>query len=260
MMNTTVSTDEDENLYSRGEAIVLAWIPRLTGTLSAIGSAAIIYMILSNWEKKIAKPSHRLMLSMSILDVIQSLAFIISSTAIPETPNNPGTIGTDNTCIAQGFFMVVGLGVPMLNTSLNIMYLLLIRYRVNKQRFAATVEPFMHISSIVVPLVIATISVASDLIVPGPSTCYVSFEHNKILVVIGSLIGACFLISSYSLALVCLFIIRQIDRMKKYSYGSNQTRSMMTEKRETIIQVCLYTFAFLLTFSMPTILVIASSL
>jgi len=242
----------------RHETIVLTWIPRLTGTLSILGSLSIMYMILSDSERKLAKPNHRLMLSLCIFDVIQSIAYATTTLALPTETNVYGAMGTDNTCRAQGFFILIGLSVPMFNASLNIFYLLTICYRVNQQQFAATVEPFLHIFSSIIPLIIAIISVSSDSIGPGPNACYIEFATPlpKVLFVVASLLSICFLISVYSMTSICTYVVRQSNKAKKYSYGSEQTKRRESEKKETVIQALLYTLAFLLTFSSPVIILL----
>merc|ERR1740139_1178214 len=120
-----------------------------------IASLLLIYMIISDRKRKLAKPFHRLVLLMSIFDVFQSLAIVISVAAFPQESNIHGAHGNARTCTAQGFFMVLGFAVPLYNSSLNIFYVLTIRYNFSPKRFAKF-EPVLHTIAILIPLALAT--------------------------------------------------------------------------------------------------------
>lgn len=54
-------------------------IPRVTGSLSIISSGLIIFMMVIDRKWKLTKPNHRILLLMSIFDVISSIAHVMSS-------------------------------------------------------------------------------------------------------------------------------------------------------------------------------------
>jgi len=148
------------------QCMVVSWIPHFTGTLSFIGSSSIIYMILSDRENKLAKSKHRLMLSMCIFDVLSSSALATSTWAFPRESLFYGSIGNMTTCKIQYFFATLGLAVPMYNASLCLLYLFTIRYRLHQRHFATKFEPYLQAASILLPLTIAIVPVATDDISP----------------------------------------------------------------------------------------------
>jgi len=112
--------------------ILMAWIPRVTGLLSLIGSCLIIRDVAKN--KKLRKSTlHQLVGSMSVFDAFGSLAFILSTLPIPvEQFGSPtgvyGAMGNEHTCRAQGFFVQLGYTGALYNMVLSIYYLLIIRF------------------------------------------------------------------------------------------------------------------------------------
>jgi len=239
----------------RSQMIVISWIPRLTSSLSCLGSLAIIYMILIDRKHKLAKPKNRLMLSMSIFDILHSAAYAVTTLAYPRESMIYGAIGNGRTCTAQGFFLLLGLAVPMYNASLSLMYTLTIRYRMRPLHFAHNIEPFCHTLSVLVPLVIATLSSIMDDIRWGTMApvCFISLASPMKwpLVVV---VPLCFLVNICSMVLICSHVIAQSNKMKKYSYGVAQNQRRESEKRKTVEQALLYMLAFFVTFVFPSII------
>ena len=135
--------------------VVISVIPHFTGTLSLIGSSAIIYMILSDREKKLNIPKHRLMLAISVYDVFQSFALAMSTLPYPKESIDDypyGAIGNMTTCQIQYFFVTLGLAVPIYNAFLCLFYYLIINHRWRPEHFATKIEPFMHIAACLLQL------------------------------------------------------------------------------------------------------------
>jgi len=233
-------------LWSERQWPAISWIPHVTGSFSILGSAAIIYMILSDWEKKLAKPSHRLMLSMSFFDVLQSAALAMSTLAFPKETLVYGSIGSMQTCKAQYFFYSLGLAVPMYNASLCLLYLLTIRYRLHQRRFSKKVEPFLHISSVLIPLSIAIVPIVMDDVVPGEGYCVMSLE-SPVLIPGQIIAGSSFFVCLYSMVSISCFVNAQSNKMRRYSYG-RAMRHRESERRATIRRAIFYTLAFVITF------------
>merc|ERR1719491_1836319 len=119
--------------------VLLSLIPHFTGSLSVLGSSAIIYMVLSDRENKLLIPKHRLMLAMSVYDVIQSLALAMSTLPFPKEFDTY-SYGNMTTCKIQYFFVAVGLAVPMYNASLCLLYYLTIQHRWPSKHFGTKIE------------------------------------------------------------------------------------------------------------------------
>jgi len=229
-----------------------AWIARITASFSTVGSFFIIYMIISNRKTKLVRPYHRIMLLMSIFDMLQSIAMSVTVAAIPRELSIDGAKGDAGTCKAQGFFIVLGLAVPLYNSCLNIYYVSTIRYRITSQRFAKF-EPILHTVAVLGPLFMAILFTARDNMVPFHILCV---GRGKVAVFIIPLVLAfCFLICTASLICICWTVISQASNMKKYtSIGRRSSTSAKNsrvekDKNETIKQASLYFLAFLLTYT-----------
>ena len=109
----------------------LAWIPRVTGLASLVGSLWIITDIIRDRSKH-GLVFNQLMVEISIFDCFSSVAWIFSTAPIPKYENGEptgvyGAIGNSATCTVQGFFVQFGLiGSLSVNVILTLYYLLVI--------------------------------------------------------------------------------------------------------------------------------------
>jgi len=237
--------------------LIIISISRFTSALSIIGSSSIVYIILSNRKTKLLRPYHRLMLMMSIFDIIQSLAMLIGAAAIPRESNIYGAKGNQRTCNVQGFFMMLGFTVPFYNSCLHIFYVLTILYGISAHRFAKF-EPALHAISILVPLSFAVFFTDGGYMAPRGPACM----PRGVLPVftICTIITLCFLICIMSMVSICWKVISRAMKMREYTnFGkkNSQRRSSQSrvneDKTQTIIQALLYMSAFMLTYSVPYI-------
>jgi len=227
---------------------VIPWLARIAPTLSIIGSASIVYMILSDRQRKLQNPKHRLMLMMSSFDILSSTALFISKWAV----------GNSVSCTAQGICLWLGTAVPSYNSSLNLYYLLTIKYSMSQPRFSTQIEPLLHVISIAVPLAAAiTFAVIGDIMPRGLLICFTGSTRGSILVISG--ISFHFLFCIFSMLSICWSVKRRASRMEIYRFRRTTTnppknrRSMSTrrerlEEMETVKQAILYTSAFFITY------------
>jgi len=244
------------NEMNTTQKIIVSWIPRLTSGVSFLGSSSIVYMILSDRKRKLKKSNHRLMLSLSIFDCLGSAAYAMTTLAFPSESDAYGAMGNSSTCTIQGFFLTLAAAVPLYNASLTLFYLFTIRHSMHHAKFSSTIEPFLHIISILVPLVIAITAASMGIMVPFKTVCSISFDNptaQTLNWILTGLIASCALICFFSMASICHFVIRQSRRMRQYSPGPNQMRRRDRETSETVMQALLYTTAFLITFLFPAI-------
>lgn len=112
---------------------VLAWVPRVSGFLSMIGSAYILRDVYRSHRRnpRLVKTYHWLVLGMSIFDISSSLAWMFSTWPIPKEDDDRGASGVygaqgnEATCKAQGFFLQLGfVGSTAFNASLTIFFVL----------------------------------------------------------------------------------------------------------------------------------------
>jgi hypothetical protein len=141
----------------------LAWVPRVTGCLSLIGSLLIIYNVTTS-PKKRKSFYHQLVSTMSVFDVFGSLAWIVSTA--PEPKYEPdiassdvptgiyGAIGTPASCTAQGFFFQLGYTGIFYNMVLTMYYVLVIKYGMRERRLFQ-LRWFFHVPVLVAGLGLA---------------------------------------------------------------------------------------------------------
>jgi hypothetical protein len=92
---------------------VLAIMPKISATLSMAGSVWIITEVATHKVKR-QQVYHRILLAMSIYDILESMWNFASTWPIPEgTENIHNPLGNTATCTAQGFFLQFGLAIPM---------------------------------------------------------------------------------------------------------------------------------------------------
>lgn len=227
---------------------IVYWIPRFTGILSILGSSAIIFIIFSDRKRKLSRPKNRLMLLMSFFDVSQSASMALSSLPYAREKGIYGARGNEATCSVQKFFFLLGMAVPLYNASLNLLYLLMIRYDMNPKEFSAKIEPFLHLVSIFLPFSAAIRSVVNS---NSTNRC-LSADASPVTPETGSaimftaLISFCFFFTLLSMISISRSVISLENNMRGYIYNSS-----MLQRRETVLQALLYSSAFFLTFIFP---------
>jgi hypothetical protein len=152
----------------------LSLLPFAPAILSILGSSTIIYMVVA--EKK-QTPYRRLLLGMSVCDILFSVTFPLQAFLLPrETSQRVWAVGSDASCSALGFFSQLSFSAMLYNGLLSHFFLLTIRFGWKEGRFAKIVEPLMHSIAIGFPLVTATVGAALGVyheVELGPG-CWVS--------------------------------------------------------------------------------------
>jgi hypothetical protein len=130
------------------QEVALAIVPKFTGGLSMLGSGYIAYEVISNPAKR-AKTYHRLVAVMSLVDVLSSFCYFLSTWPMPpgenkswKSPEHFLAAGNDATCTAQGFGIQLGVAIAFFNIVLSLHYLLVIKFHHNEASLRR-MEPFM---------------------------------------------------------------------------------------------------------------------
>ena len=154
-------------LYSKHQWLAMLWTPRVSSTLSVIGSMLVIFMICRGGKERIKKIHNRLLMGMSFMDILNSVALGLFSTPFPKQLSSIiyGASGSTATCTAQGFFITLGFSVPMYNCFLCLYYLAVIKYNV-KDDILEKYEIYAHAISILLPLAGSTVGAAFGVFRP----------------------------------------------------------------------------------------------
>ena len=114
--------------WSTKQQIVLAIVPKISSVFSLFGSGWILLEVLTDNDAKLPKrkhPYHRLLLGMSVYDILESIWNFASTWAIPEGTSGVWQArGTTATCTVQGFFLTLSVAVPIYNAFLSLYYVM----------------------------------------------------------------------------------------------------------------------------------------
>jgi len=147
-----------------------------TSFISILGSCAIIYMILRG-SKKLRLLHNRILVCMSIVDVLYSSALSFSTSPIPRGSRCTfGNIGNAQTCAAQGFFVTLGGSVPLYNAALSIHYMARICYKANEETIAKKFEVFMHATALIIPFGAGILGLVFNLFQSRLVFCWIADE------------------------------------------------------------------------------------
>mmetsp|Transcript_6044 Transcript_6044/g.12743 ORF Transcript_6044/g.12743 Transcript_6044/m.12743 type:complete len:776 (-) Transcript_6044:118-2445(-) len=111
----------------------LVWLPRCTAITSVIGSAIIIYEVMTN-EMKRKKMNNQMLAVLSTFDLFGSIAYALTSLPIPKDQHIQGAKGNNATCTAQGFFIQLNSTAGYINLSLAVYYLMVIKFGWSQDR------------------------------------------------------------------------------------------------------------------------------
>ena len=166
----------DNNLHwSRKSQILM----RIGSSMSIIGSATICFKIFhsDNLRDTLSKTKQRLLLGMSIMDILNSIAYAFAAYPIPEDApfayDVYGNKGNTTTCEAQGFFIQLGFSVPLYSCSLCIYFLLVIQFGKTNAYISKKFEPVMHMVAIFFPLLTSFLGLALDLYNSNNAFCWI---------------------------------------------------------------------------------------
>jgi hypothetical protein len=177
-MNSTTSTSsaggsakQQAMVFVTGAVVerrekVLAIMPRISGSLSMLGSALVAFHIVKKvWTKDGLLSYHYIILAMALVDFFSSFAYALGVTPMPpgpspkfQRPHRYGARGNEHTCAAQGFGIQFGITIILLNLLLSVHYLCVIRWRVREEQLRKWVGPGLAIVfaiglSLAVPLI-----------------------------------------------------------------------------------------------------------
>jgi len=133
-----------EEKYGDGKSTTI--LRSTMAIVSVIFSCCLIRMIMTS-KDRLSTTYHRLLLGMSVGDILFSLSQVTFGAISPSDMsymvwNARGNLAT---CTANGFFVVMGMMLTLFySCSLNIYYLILIKYNKSESYIRKKVEPFLH--------------------------------------------------------------------------------------------------------------------
>lgn len=99
--------------FQINQQVALALVPKITACLSTSGSFWIVVEVLADKSKR-GNVFHRLILGMSLIDLLGSFGHFASTWPIPYMAEDVvWALGNDNICAAQGVLIQISIASPM---------------------------------------------------------------------------------------------------------------------------------------------------
>lgn len=159
------------------QQIVLNIVPIPSAIISIVGSIAVIHVAKERQKVKRWTPYTRLLVAMSVCDIISSLSLGVAAFLRPrDTSYRIWAFGNDATCSFVAFVNQATTAGGWYQGMLSVYFLLTVRYGMKNAAIARRVEPLMHLLALGFP--IGTAIAGSVMGVYGEraagSSCYVS--------------------------------------------------------------------------------------
>jgi len=241
------------------------YLNAISSSLSVVGSCIIVFTILRGGWIKLCRLHNRLLLGISAIDVLYSIALGLSFIPSPRVDDCSFGKGNDITCTTQGFFLILGLAVPGYSTMLSVYYMATIVYSKTEEMLTQKFEPFMHAFAVLPSLICAAIGAKNMYFYSQTAQCWIEdpclsskecdgwdgFGKGGWLVIASSL----WIYINSSITCLCILnIYRTINgrakAMRTYEYAASGPPSRMDiAANESAKQGFLYMSAFLFTYS-----------
>ena len=144
-------------------------IGALGSTLSIVGSCIIIYLVFQRKgvTRDVEQIYHRIILGLSIMDIIVSVGSLLSPFLIRNDVNLPLGIGNARTCEMTGFFITFFVGSCLYNSCLSLYYVLTIKFGISNYTLSRKYEPWIHIILFIIPLAFSIAGIVTDAFNPN---------------------------------------------------------------------------------------------
>ena len=166
---TAMTLNEWNKHYTKLQVDAIAIAPVISGSISIIGSSLVVYMIYKRGNFK--KLYHRLMLPLSLFDILFSLGALLGPISVPKEVGTRWSMGTWATCKLTGFLIQLNFTVTCYNVSLLAFFLLTTRYKWTEYQISKRLELPMHIISTCLPISSCILGLVFDLYSPVPGGC-----------------------------------------------------------------------------------------
>ncbi len=213
-------------MFTESQILVLAIISKIVSSLSFLGSFYLIVRFYRN--RRLTKKSlyHRIILYISIVDIIGSVNFFIG----------PWVFKNDVACTIQGFIVEMYIAIPLWNIAhaVNVYMRVIKGWHADK---AKALEPLYHLFAWSIPIVGGSIGVYRQVYKPVSSWCWYSADSVDLR--FGTFYSWVFLAMFVSIAVALAVTLH----VKKKQEGSTKSKAYLAGKRQV-----LYSLAILLTF------------
>lgn len=198
MNNETSEALFHYSVFTEGQQIVLLVFGWISSILSLFGSISIIYLILKNNlhsrrgvigtkghyggltaaaknAAKLSTPSHqriggsiyhRILLGLSVSDIISSLAFVVQPIAMLDTLGYLLAAGTIRSCAGVAFVQRSYQSTVIYNAMLNLYFYMTVKKGKTEEQTSKLLEPYIHLVAVLIPLIIGAVSAGLKMLNP----------------------------------------------------------------------------------------------
>ncbi|GFH57076.1 hypothetical protein CTEN210_13552 [Chaetoceros tenuissimus] len=160
-------------MYSIAQQRSLIIAPIISGSLSMVSSAALLYSIVRS-QVKLWRVVRRIIVGFCVFDLFFSFGNALATFMAPKG-QALYAIGSIVTCEIQGFLICLGhLGSVFYNASLSIYYAATVRWSMSENDFKRKIEPWCHFISIVQPIIASVFLLAKQSLNFEGKICYIS--------------------------------------------------------------------------------------
>jgi len=206
--------------FSEFQQRALTIVPKATSLVSTVALVTFLRCVFVHRRENLQKMYHRLVIGMSIVDLIRSASFLVGTSFMPQHTGDEAhfdwAIGNNTTCALQGFINQIGLAVPLYGAALCIYAYLTIRNNFNSESIAS-VEKWLHGLSLSLSMILAIALVASDSATRSGSWCWLppfSLTENRAGSFV-SLFSAGLVLISFLIGIVMILFILITERKKQ---------------------------------------------
>lgn len=270
--NTNLDMNPPSIAQQRGMAY--AHIP--FAIISFFSSAYVIYYLLCKQRQKLKRLYHRLVLTMNFALLLFSAVWVWRPFAVPEgTPHFVAASGSIQTCSASGFMLLMfAFAVPIYYSSLSLQALVAMRHNFKEDNYR-WIEKYIHLFAWCFPCAIATVFVATENLNPVGSGCHVGkyppgCESNPDVscqrgedthgfdAILGLGIIALYFVFTPAVIATIYYQIGKTEKRINGSRGMNKMRESSRKQmmRSALVQLSVYLFSFMLTWVLPSILMV----
>jgi len=240
----------------------LTYTPTVTASLSLVGSSLTLLTI-HRTEKQKRKTYHRLMLGISVFDIIMSTGLALGPLPVPADTGLPGAHGNTATCTFQAMLLQLGTASIPYSVMLMVYFVLVIRYGLNNFTMLR-VEPILHLIPILYHLAIAVGGIAPQVYNSQGTLCWIAAsplgctddptvdcergeEYEELfglwLLVIPLMIWN--FLMMLALLIVAITVIRRYRKSNRFVFeGSSRSAFAKNQTKQVIAQCLLYAVTF----------------
>jgi len=173
-----IDGEKKDTETSKRESLTNAIFQTVASIVSLLASITILWMVFRSHEQ-LSSIFHRLLLMLSISDIISSIAIGLSTIPIPSEYKDIiwNAKGNTTTCQMQGFFIFIGsMAAPLYNCSLCWYYVFVVKFQKKDDYIKKTVEPFLHGIPIIFSLIGAVTILVNGAFNANMSFCFIGTD------------------------------------------------------------------------------------